>query len=292
MDARGRATHGAVAEGSRGIFIYRASQILLPEDGVDAYMNLHIESFGKGPELVMLHGWGMHSGVWSEFAQRLAQHQRVTLIDLPGYGRSTTFPTPYSLALVAQAVLEHTPPHAHWLGWSLGGLIAQQVAHHAPERVVKLVLLASSPQFLRSAAWPHAMDPAVLAQFATELQRDYRATVLRFLALEVQGSAAARDELRALRERVFAHGEPQSAALTGGLNILRDSNLRAQFRALLQPVMVLLGANDRLVPAAAAHDMVRLLPHTVPHVISGAGHAPFLSQPDLCAQRVTEFLNE
>ncbi len=251
---------------------------------------MHVESFGIGPALVMLHGWGMHSGVWGGFAQRLAQHYRVTLIDLPGHGRSTTFPTPYTLATVAHAVLAHAPPSAYWLGWSLGGLIAQHVAYHAPQRVAKLVLLSCSPQFLRSTDWPHAMDAAVLAQFSAELQRDYRATVLRFLALEVQGSAVAREELRALRECVFAHGEPQGAALVGGLNILRDSNLRAQFAALQKPVLVVLGAHDRLVPAEIVQDIARLLPPTVHHVIDGAGHAPFLSQPDVCAQRVTEFL--
>jgi len=255
-------------------------------------MNLHAESFGAGPELVLLHGWGMHSGVWGEFAQRLAQRHRVTLIDLPGHGRSVTFPDPYTLATVAQAVLARAPSHAHWLGWSLGGLVAQHVAHHARGRVAKLVLLASSPQFLRSADWPHAMDAEVLAQFAAELQRDYRSTLLRFLALEVQGSAAARDELRALRERIFAHGEPQGAALAGGLSILRESNLRAQFATLRQHVLVLLGAHDRLVPAEVAPDIAGLLPQVVPHIVAGAGHAPFLSQPALVAQHVTDFLHE
>ncbi len=255
-------------------------------------MTLHCESFGAGPALVMLHGWGMHSGVWHQFAQRLAQHHRVTLLDLPGHGRSSIFPLPYTLASVAQAVLACAPPRAHWLGWSLGGVIAQHVAHHAPQRVAKLVLLASSPQFARSADWPQALDPDVLAQFAAELQRNYRATVLRFLALEVQGSAAAREELRTLREVVFAHGEPQPAALLGGLNILRDSNLRAQFAALLQPVMFLLGSQDRLVPATVAPDLARLSPQSVQQVIAGAGHAPFLSQPALCAQHVTNYLHE
>jgi pimeloyl-[acyl-carrier protein] methyl ester esterase len=240
----------------------------------------------------MLHGWGMHSGVWGEFAQRLALRHRVTLIDLPGHGRSVTFTEPYTLAMVGQAVSACAPLSAHWLGWSLGGLIAQHVAHCAPDRVAKLVLLASSPQFLRSADWPHAMDVEVLAQFAAELQRDYRSTLLRFLVLEVQGSAAARDELRALRERIFARGEPQGAALTGGLNILRDSNLRPEFAALQQPLLVLLGAQDRLVPAAVALDIAGLLPQAVQHIVTGAGHAPFLSQPALCAQHVTDFLYE
>lgn len=255
-------------------------------------MTLHFETIGTGPKLVMLHGWGMHSGVWHEFAQRLAQHYQVTLIDLPGHGRSSIFPDPYTLPSIAQTVLECAPSHAHWLGWSLGGVIAQYIADHAPNRVAKLVLIASSPQFLRSADWPHAMEPEVLAQFAAELQRDYRATVLRFLALEVQGSATARNELRALRERVFAHGEPQGAALIGALNILRDSNLRTQFATLQQPVLLLLGAQDRLVPAEVAPDIARLLPEIMQHVVTGAGHAPFLSQPALCAQHVTEFLHE
>ncbi|MBI3775507.1 MAG: pimeloyl-ACP methyl ester esterase BioH [Gammaproteobacteria bacterium] len=255
-------------------------------------MNLHFETSGTGPGLVLLHGWGMHSGVWHEFAQRLAQHHQVTLIDLPGHGRSSTLSAPYTLANVAQAVLACAPPRAHWLGWSLGGLIAQHAAHHAPERVAKLALLASSPQFLRSADWPHAMDPEVLAQFSTELQRDYRATVLRFLALEVQGSAAARDELRTLREVVFAHGEPRRAALLGGLEILRDSNLRAQFAGLLQPVLMLLGSQDRLVPPEVAREAVGLLPSVAHMEIAGAGHAPFLSQPALCAQHVMEFIRE
>ncbi len=255
-------------------------------------MNLHVESFGAGPEMVMLHGWGMHSGVWGAFTQHLAQHHRITQIDLPGHGRSSTFSRPYTLANVTQAVLECAPPQAHWLGWSLGGLIALHAAYHAPERVATLTLLASSPQFLRSMDWPHAMDAEVLAQFAAELQRDYRSTLLRFLALEVQGSTAARDELRALRERIFAHGEPQGAALIGGLNILRDSNLRAQFATLSQPVLLLLGAHDRLVPAEVAPDIAGLLPQIVQHIVTGAGHAPFLSQPVLCAQRVTEFLYE
>ena len=255
-------------------------------------MNLHVESFGAGPELVLLHGWGMHSGVWGEFAQSMAQHHRITQIDLPGHGRSSTFSRPYTLANITQAVLNCTPPRAHWLGWSLGGLIAQHAAYHSPERVATLTLLASSPQFLRSADWRHAMDAEVLAQFAAELQRDYRSTLLRFLALEVQGSAAARDELRALRERIFARGEPQGAALIGGLNILRDSNLRAQFATLPQPVLLVLGAHDRLVPAEVAPDITGLLPQIVLNIIAGASHAPFLSQPALCAQYVTEFLHE
>jgi pimeloyl-[acyl-carrier protein] methyl ester esterase len=51
-------------------------------------MALHVETFGSGPDLVLLHGWGMHGGVWGDFALRLAEHHRVHAIDLPGHGYS------------------------------------------------------------------------------------------------------------------------------------------------------------------------------------------------------------
>lgn len=252
---------------------------------------LQVQTLGAGPDLVMLHGWGMHSGIWEEFAQRLAQQWRVTLIDLPGHGGSRAYPTPYTLQTVATQVMEYAPPRAHWLGWSLGGLIALQIAQQFPARVNRLVLLASSPQFIRSTDWQHAMDPDVLAQFAGELQRDFRATVLRFLALEVQGSAAAREELRLLRERVFARGEPHPDALAGGLEMLRQTNLRPELSQQQQKFLLLLGERDRLVPPTVGHELRRLQPQLESRVIAGAGHAPFLSHPDICAQHITDFLH-
>jgi len=57
---------------------------------------LHVETFGSGPDLVLLHGWGMHGGVWGDFALRLAERYRVHVIDLPGHGFSAAFSAPSS----------------------------------------------------------------------------------------------------------------------------------------------------------------------------------------------------
>ena len=51
-------------------------------------MSLHIESIGSGAPLLLIHGWGMHGGVWDEVAQELAADFRVHRVDLPGYGYS------------------------------------------------------------------------------------------------------------------------------------------------------------------------------------------------------------
>ena len=92
---------------------------------------LHIESTGKGPDLVMLHGWGMHSAIWTDWAALLAERFRVHLVDLPGHGLSDAS-TAASLDDWAEAVKRVAPEGAWWLGWSLGGLVAMQTARLFP----------------------------------------------------------------------------------------------------------------------------------------------------------------
>jgi pimeloyl-ACP methyl ester carboxylesterase len=51
-------------------------------------MNLFVESRGRGPDVVMLHGWGLHGGVFDRVASQLADRFCVHLVDLPGHGAS------------------------------------------------------------------------------------------------------------------------------------------------------------------------------------------------------------
>ncbi len=238
----------------------------------------------------MLHGWGMHSAIWDDFALALARRYRVTTVDLPGHGRSAAMSAVYDLEQLSAGVLASVPTPAHFLGWSLGGLVAQDIAFNSPAAVSSLVLIASTPQFAQSRDWPNATRVETLEQFARALGEDYRDTLNRFLALEVQGSEMARTELRALRQLAFAHGEPQLAALVSGLNILRSTNLRPQFHSSNVDRLVLLGQRDALVPAGVANDLVTLYPQSRIHIVNGAAHAPFLTRQEECVEIVGGFL--
>ena len=55
---------------------------------------MHVESIGSGAPLLLIHGWGMHGGVWEEVAQKLAADFRVHSVDLPGYGKSARIDLP------------------------------------------------------------------------------------------------------------------------------------------------------------------------------------------------------
>ena len=270
-------------------------------------MNLHVQSFGAGPDIVLLHGWGLHAEVWSDTAQQLAARCRVTLIDLPGHGRSASIED-YSLSHVAARIAEVAPPHAIWMGWSLGGMVAMHIATTLPSRVKALILVASTPQFVRDDDWPHAMDKSVLESFAQALQENHAQTVQRFLALvasgilplatlvhpctsQTRGAAQGQDTLRRLRNAAMQY-PPQPGALRGGLAILRDAHLRPQLQQVTCPVQIILGARDTLVPCEAGAALQEQMTDARLQIIAAAGHAPFLSHPVEFINCIDGFLDE
>lgn len=253
-------------------------------------MTLYCERRGHGPELVLIHGWGLHGGIWGDLPERLATDYSLTVVDLPGHGRSRKSGLAATLAELGDAVAAVAPPSATWIGWSLGGLVAMDAARRHAGRVARLVLAGSTPKFVASADWPHAMTAAVFAGFAAGLGSDYRATLTRFLALQVNGDDAGRELLRRLRGQMFAHGEPQPAALAAGLGVLEHTDLRARLSDIRVPTLVLHGRNDRLAMPAAGEYLAARIPGAKGVTFTGAGHAPFLSQPRQFEQAVRGFL--
>ncbi len=240
-------------------------------------MKLFTQTQGSGPDVVLLHGWGLHGGIWDEVATALAPHHRVTRIDLPGHGHSGAMALADELPTVAEQLAAVAPALALWIGWSLGGLLALQLALSAPAAVRGLVVVAGSPRFVRAADWPHAVEDAVLQQFAYALDADYEATLGRFLALQVRGSADAGASLRRLRACLLEREVPQQAALRSGLRLLRESDLRTRLDTIACPTQFVFGTRDLLAPAAITAELARLMPAARCAVIDGAGHAPFVS---------------
>lgn len=249
---------------------------------------LHSRCVGRGPDLVLLHGWGMHAGIWMPIVELLAAQFRLHLIDLPGHGSSAPL-EPFTLDTVCDALIQVVPERAHWLGWSLGGMLALEFAARNPQRVERLILMASNPCFVATDDWPHGMAGNVLEGFAQDLLLDHQATLNRFLGLIARGSSD-KSVLRELRRAVSAARPPAESALRGGLTILRDVDLRSRLGAVLMPLLWLAGARDTLVSIAALRHVHEQYPHMQLQEISQAGHAPFISHPQETAAIISEFL--
>lgn len=240
-------------------------------------MTLAITTRGEGRDLVLIHGWAMHGGIFAPLVDVLATHWRLHLVDLPGHGRSREAWTPGALdpATCAARIIAATPP-APWLGWSLGGLVAAHGALADPQHVRGLIAVASSPRFVVAADWPHGVAANVFAEFAAALETRFEHAIERFLALETLGSPQAHEELRSLRAQVFAPGAPRIEALREGLALLDAVDLRASLADLRVPSLWIGGRRDRLVPPAALAWAAQQAPRAR-HLELPSGHAPFLA---------------
>jgi pimeloyl-[acyl-carrier protein] methyl ester esterase len=253
--------------------------------------DLFATTTGDGPNIVLLHGWGFHSGVWDGVLARLASRWRITCIDLPGHGQSSAGLDLRALDAVCAQLHEAISDRVICVGWSLGGLIATSYALRYPQSVRRLILVASQPRFTRASNWPHALSASMLRRFGETLKRDHQTALMRFLALQVQASDNRQSTLRRLHAVVNAYS-PNHAALYAGLELLRETDLRARLSKVACPARMILGARDKLVPVKSGGVVAALFKNGRCAIIPGAGHAPFLSHPLAFMRALETFLDD
>lgn len=242
---------------------------------------------------VAIHGWGFSSPVWRGFPEPGLFPGGFQVRSLPGYDGVEAGPPAHSVPDWAKrlaADAEGKP--ATWVGWSLGGLVAIDVARAYPARVTSLILIASTPRFQRHADWPNALAPDLLQTFKGTLTTAPTKTMARFAAL-CAGTATPhmRTIARQLRAVLDAPNPPSEETLQAGLNALAEQDYREALAGLRCPVLVILGDNDPLVPAGVAEDIRALNPGAQVRVLRDCAHAPFLSHPQECQRMIEEFLH-
>lgn len=223
--------------------------------------------------MVFLHGWGQSAEVW--FQQRRA-FADARYINLPGHGGAAEAPTAAWTDTLAEQLPE-TP--AVLVGWSLGGMLALDIACRRPERIAGLVLVSTTPCFRQRHDWPHGCEASLFADFE-QAAREYSAkTMSRFFALMLHGDKLTRSAYNRLaREAVNRQQQPTAAGLAAGLELLADLDLRPGLAGLSVPALIMHGEQDAVVPAGAGVTLSQTLPGSRIRLFPECGHAPFLTQ--------------
>lgn len=223
------------------------------------------------PALVLIHGWGMNAAVWRPLAALLQHKFRLHLLALPAATAHAS--GAYALEQLADAALAEVGPDAHWLGWSLGAMVAATVASRPEARARSLIWLAGTPRFVADDTWA-GVDAALLASFRDALSCDPNTTIDRFLGLQCRGSFSMKSDLRFVRQCRAETETPPLAWLESGLDLLRDLDLRSALTRLPCPFFRYYGAHDGLVPIPA--DWPEQAGQQ--RVFSASAHLPFVSE--------------
>ncbi len=233
--------------------------------------------------LVFLPGWCLGRGPVQSVVDALGG----TIIDLPGYGASPLI-TDFDLAVDAFA--SRLAAGTTLAGWSLGAQLALAIAARHPDKVGKLVLVAGTTSFVQREGWPHAMPPAMLADFTAGIAADAEAMLPRFVGGFNRGDARAKDVTRQLLD--LADPRPSGEVLLAGLAWLRDVDLRNDALRVKAPTLLIHGAADPLMPLPAAEALAALIPDARLDAFAECAHAPFISRPDDFLARLQAFLHD
>lgn len=238
---------------------------------------------GRGPRVVLAHGFTQNHRCWGPLPDRLATDHEVVRVDLPGHGRSSDVVAdlPTSGRLLTDA-----GGRATYLGYSLGGRVALHAALDAPDTVAGLVLVGAT------------------AGLATAAERQDRLARDAVLAdrLHDEGLAAFLDHWLALplfagltpeQADVEARLENSEAGLASSLRLTGTGTqepLWDRLPSLTMPVLVVAGADDTKFADLGRHMVSAMGPDADLALIPGAGHPAHLERPDTFVGRLRAWL--
>jgi malonyl-CoA O-methyltransferase len=244
---------------------------------------------GAQQDLVLLHGWGCNRDIWRPMLAALRPWANVTLVDLPGFAPGCSMGSDPELEQLLAGILDCSPARAVYIGWSLGGQLALELAARHADRVAAVISVCSNPRFIATGDWP-GMAPAEFAAFDAAFTADPVATVRRFDSLQVGGASQARGLLRQLRA---CRDERAGVELRPGLDMLRELDQRALLATLQQPQLHILASLDQLVPIDLEQSLVSQLSEVASarvRVLQEASHVTPLDSAAAAGDEILAFL--
>ena len=262
-------------------------------------LDVHLMEAGKGPPVLMLHGWPQHAWCWRKVIPLLASNHRLICPDLRGFGWSGAPGTGYdaetfgadALALMDALSLER----AHVIAHDWGGFAAFVMALQRPERVDRMVVLNTVPPWVQPSpallpALARIWYVAVLAIAGEKLVLSQPERMAESFRRDlVDPDAITPDDALAYARRL---ARPQSAHAT---KLLYRSYLRTAVEGVLRPkydnlrltrpTRFLFGTNDAAISPALLRGMEDHADDLQLELVDGSGHFIAEERPELVADR-------
>lgn len=230
--------------------------------------------------LRIISGWGVAPAILNTWLETLPPHFDVQTVDIPDLAAGQCLST----ADRCESLLKNASDHTYWLGWSLGGAIALDLAAQAPESVRGVITLATNPCFVAQPNWP-GMESEQFEAFLQAYQQNPAKTLQRFASLQISGAQDSRAQLRELKSHLL---EPQTV-LSDLLELLAVDR-RELVKGLTVPLVSLLATEDALVPARVAQNLASLGANVRAEIICQASHLLFQDQPATLTESLVDWI--
>lgn len=245
---------------------------------------------GTGEPVLLLHGAGFNSGghSWLPNLSALAQRFHVYAPDCLGWGPGDQLAAPYSFAYLVDFVREFQDwlgvGSTHLVGHSMGGWLASLLAYESPDRVERLVLVASGGLATRQLTSLTQFQPPSPEAIRTEIGR---------LGLSAAHTTAL------VEERIALAADPERVErFRGVMNHMSDPEARQRYHTarrlphVRSRTLVLWGSADEVNPLDLGVRTAELIPNALLEVFDGAGHGLPSERPAEFAEAVVRFLSE
>jgi len=255
---------------------------------------LHVEELGRGPPVVLVHGWSLSSRALGVLGEALAPRFRVLLADLRGHGRSPAprggwAPEEHAADLVA--LLDRLGlDRAALVGWSFGASVVLAALPALGDRVSGAALLSATPRLCRGEEWAHGLRPEEARDLATRLRERPTPALRRWFGGMFAEGEIEEPPMVAMAQHMLDGAPPDPEGAARSLEGWAGADLRASLAAVAVPTLLVHGERDPVVPAAAATWAAGQIPGARLTLLPGAGHAPQLSRPREVVDAVRPFL--
>ena len=251
--------------------------------------NVYYLEKGDGPTVVFLHGIGADSESFAFQLETFAKAgYHAVSWDMPGYGGSAPL-TPMTFPGLAerlwQFLNELNAPAVHMVGHSIGGMIVQQLARTAQNKLLTMVLAQTSPAFGNK-------DGEFQRQFvADRLQPLQQGQSMADIATEVFPSLVGIDpDKRGVELAHKCMSRVPSDSYVAAVKCLVEFEGRDHLPFIAVPTLVLAGEKDDNAPASMMKKMAQNIPGAEFTVIPGAGHLAPMGHPETFNHAVLDFL--
>jgi poly(3-hydroxyoctanoate) depolymerase len=251
-------------------------------------IDLRVARRGEGCPLLLLTGIGANVEMWDPL-ERLLDGREIIAVDAPGTGLSDRPSRPLRMGGLARTVLalldEIDVQRVDVLGYSFGGLLAQELAHRAPARIRRLILCATAQGTLVA---PPRLLPALLLLTPA---RYYHPRLFRLIVPHIAGGKTRRDPSALDRQAAARLSHPPDP-LGYAYQLYAGCGFTSLpwLHRLRQPTLILAGDDDPIIPLANPRLMARLIPDARLRVIPGAGHLFLVDEPERVVDEIRAFL--